>query len=172
MGLFYGRAKYAQCCGDMNGKSKNMFLTLFVPILTHGFYDFCLFTASDTENDGMIMVFFAFEIVVTIAALVLIHISSKKDTALPGMGVPFWQFPAYPYNYYADQQYGQNYQQQGYYTPNGYTQPQNYGQNYQQPQYQNYQQGQYNGYNGYPQQYQDQSYQNNGYNNYNNFNGQ
>lgn len=183
MGLFYGKAKYAQCCGDMSGKSKNMFLTLFVPILTHGFYDFCLFTASDTENDGMIMVFFAFEIVVTIAALVLIHISSKKDTTLPGMGVPFWQFPAYPYNYYANQQYGQNYQQpyqqygqsyqqQGYYTPNGYTQPQNYGQNYQQPQYQNYQQGQYNGYNGYPQQYQNQSCQNNGYNNYNNFNGQ
>ena len=188
MGLFYGKAKYCQCCGDNGGKSKNMFLSMFVPVLTHGFYDFCLFTANDTNNSDMMIVFYAFEIVVTITALVLIHKSSKNDTSLPGMGVPFWQFPAYPYNYYAQQPQYQNYQQnyqqayqpnyqqyqqyqqygqQGYYTPNGYTQPQNYGQNYQQPyqqgyqqQYQNYQQG------GYPQQsqYQGQSYPNNNFN--------
>ena len=231
MGLFYGKAKYCQCCGDSSGKSKNMFLSLFVPILTHGFYDFCLYMSGTNNSKDMMVLFFGFEIVITITALVIIHKTSKGDKAIPGMGVPFWQFPAYPYNYYnynqqpyqqsyqqtyqpqydqtyqqnQYQQYGQygqiNYQQtqygqtlyqqygqtqyqqygqqQGYYTPNGYTQPntsyqdQYYGQNYQQP-YQNYQQqdyaqqGQYYGQNGYSQQYQNTNYQYN----YNGNNGQ
>ena len=187
MGLFYGKAKYCQCAGDNSGKSKNMFLSLFVPILMHGFYDFCLFNSKNME--GIIVLFFVYEAVVTVSALVIIHKSSKNDTNIPGtgMGIPFYQFPAYPYNYYQNSyqntyangynyQYGAQYQStaQNYYTPNGYTQPntqyQNTAQGYGYGQDQAYGQMQYQG--GYQNNYQYQnqgqyqyqgSYQQNGY---------
>ena len=182
MGLYFGRAKYCQCSGNPGGKSKNMFLAFLVPLCTHGFYDFILSLQPD-YGTGVLVVFFAFVITVTIIALVVINRASKTDTPIPGMGVPFWQYPQYPYNYYDQQrqqfgyqyqnayaqpQYQQPYQpqqqyqqyqpqQQGYYTPNGYTQPNT--------QYQGYSQ------NGYAQQgqYQQGGYNNN--NNFNNFNG-
>lgn len=181
MGLFYGKAKYCQCAGDNSGKSKNMFLSLFVPILMHGFYDFCLFNSKNME--GIIVLFFVYEAVVTVSALVIIHKSSKNDTNIPGtgMGIPFYQFPAYPYNYYQNSyqntyangynyQYGAQYQStaQNYYTPNGYTQPntqyQNTAQGYGYGQDQAYGQMQYQG--GYQNNYQYQyqgSYQQSGY---------
>ena len=175
MGLFYGKAKYCFCAGDNSGKNKNMFLAFFVPIITHGFYDFCLF--SEDNIDGIIVLFFAYEIVITISALVIIHKSSKNDVNMPGMGVPFYQFPTYPYDYY--QQYGyqngyaNSYQPQyqngaqGYYTPNGYTQPNTQFQNGfgQNQAYGNtqYQYGYQNNYQ-YQSPYQYQSgYQQNGY---------
>ena len=192
MGRFYGKAKYCQCSGDNQGKTKNLALALIVPILTHGFYDFCLFLNTNAHIEGMITVFFIFEVIITVVAFMQIHKASKGDTSLPGIGgTPFYQMPYYPYNYYANQTqqqyqpYAQNQyqgyqqnqyqqpqqQQQGYYTPNGYTQPnqqyQGYQQNpYQQQQYQGqYQQG------GYQQQY-GQQYQQQNYNNYNNYNNQ
>lgn len=158
MGLFFGRAKYCECCGDLHGKSTNMFMSLLIPILTHGFYDFCLF--SESTIDGIIILFYVYEVIITITAIVIVNKSSKTDTALPGMGVPFYSFTSYPYNYYAQPQY-QSYQQDQY----QYQQPQyqSYQQDqyqYQQPQYQSYPQG------NYSQQQYGQSY--NGYNNYNN----
>ena len=177
MGLYFGRAKYCQCSGNPGGRSKNMFLAFLVPLCTHGFYDFILSLQPD-YGTGVLVVFFAFVITVTIIAIIVINRASKTDTPIPGMGVPFWQYPQYPYNYYDQQrqqfgyqyqnayaqpQYQQQYQQpyqpqqQGYYTPNGYTQPNT--------QYQGYSQ------NGYAQQgqYQQGGYNNN--NNFNNFNG-
>lgn len=190
MGLFFGRAKYCQCCGNNSGKTKNMLLSFFVPLLTHGFYDFCI--SLQKEFEWAMTLFLSYVVIITIVAIVYIHKSSKTDAALPGMGVPFWQYPNYPYNYYAQQQYQQQqylqqqyqqqqyqqqqyqqqqyqqqqyqqqYQQQGYYTPNGYTQPTAPQQGYQQNGF--VRQGQFYDPSGYPQQGQ---YQSNGNNNFN-----
>ena len=192
MGIFYGKAKYCQCSGDNQGKNKNIALALFVPILTHGFYDFCLFLNTNAGIQGMMVVFLIFEVIITIVAFVQIHKASKGDTSLPGIGgTPFYQMPYYPYNYYANQTqqqyqpYAQNQyqgyqnqyqqpqqQQQGYYTPNTYAQPDQQYQGYQQNPYQQGQQyqGQYQQ-GGYQQQY-GQQYQQQNYNNYNNYNNQ
>jgi hypothetical protein len=189
MGIFYGKAKYCQCSGDNQGKNKNIALALFVPILTHGFYDFCLFLNTNAGIQGMMVVFLIFEVIITVVAFIQIHKASKGDTSLPGIGgTPFYQMPYYPYNYYANQTqqqyqpYPQNQyqgyqnqyqqpqqQQQGYYTPNGYTQPNQQYQGYQQNPYQQGQQ-----YQGQYQQggYQQQQYQQQNYNNYNNYNNQ
>lgn len=180
MGLYYGKAKYCMCCGDRSGKNKYIFLSLFIPILTHGFYDFCLF--SERNIDGIIVVFFIFEIIVTIVAFVTIHKSSKGDTAIPGMGTPFYQLPYYPYNYYQNQYqqggYNNAYQYQNYQQPQYQYQYQNYQQgyqqnyqqsayqyqNYQQPQYQQAQQNYYSAQGGYGQaNAQYQTYQSGGY---------
>ena len=189
MGFFYGKAKYSQCMGDKAGKNANLFLSLLVPILIHGFYDFSL--SLQSEFDGSIVIFFGFVIVTTIAAMINVHISSKKSTPMAGMGVPFYQFPSYPYNYYSQtpyqqpvqqpyqqpfQQpyqhpYQQNYQQNSgsYFTPNGYTQVNTFTTSYGQqttppPQngqsYTSYPQQGYTGYNS-PQGYG--SYDPNGY---------
>ena len=202
MGRFYGKAKYCQCSGDNPGKNKNIALALILPILTHGFYDFCLFLNQYAGVEGMMAIFLIFEVFITVFAFVLIHKASKGDTSLPGIGgTPFYQMPYYPYNYYNQtaqpqyqpyeqngyQQQYQGYQQnqyqqpQGYYTPNGYSQPnmQYQDQNYQQP-YQNgyqqnqYQQGQYQGgyQQQYGQQYQQQYQQAQQVQSYNNYNNQ
>ena len=189
MGRFYGKAKYCQCSGDNSGKNKNIALAIIVPILTHGFYDFCLFLNQYAGVEGMMAVFLVFEVIITVFAFIQIHKASKGDTSLPGIGgTPFYQMPYYPYNYYANQTqqqyqpYPQNQyqgyqnqyqqpqqQQQGYYTPNGYTQPNQQYQGYQQNPYQQGQQ-----YQGQYQQggYQQQQYQQQNYNNYNNYNNQ
>ncbi len=41
MGHFYGMAKYYDARGDYNGTRRNMRLSMLIPVLIHGFYDFC-----------------------------------------------------------------------------------------------------------------------------------
>ena len=174
MGVFYGKAKYFASIGDMSGKSRNMALAFFVPLATHGFYDFCLSLQGEFEQ--AMLLFFGFVIITTIAAIINVHTFSKKDTAIPGMGVPFYQMPGYNNGYnntYAQQTYPQSnyqpynqpYQQQGYaqpynqpYQQQGYAQPYNqpyqqqgYAQTFNQPYQQPYNNGNYFTPNGYTQ---------------------
>ena len=133
MGWFYGLAKRQECLGDLSGKRKNICLSLLFPILTHGFYDFCLTEGSDL----FIIIFFVFEIVVTVFAIRKVRELSRFDSPLLPVGMPFagycaqYQTPpfeqyrnnpyAQPYGY---QQYpGQGYQQPQYQQPNTYQQP-------------------------------------------------
>lgn len=46
MGIYYGRSKLCALRGDTNGAAWNMMLSLGVPILLHGLFDFCLFEHS------------------------------------------------------------------------------------------------------------------------------
>ena len=132
MGWFYGLAKRAECAGDPKGKSANLRRALYVPLLTHGFYDFCL----TTEEDMFILVFLVFEIVITVIAVRKVRELSRNDAPLLPVGTPFGQFvrsgvQQYQQPYIYDQ-YGRPQQYGGYQQPyQGYPQQQNGG--YQQP---------------------------------------
>ncbi len=79
MGCYYGMAKYEEACGNAEQSKKNLRKALFVPILIHGFYDFCL----STEYGIFLLVFLVFEIIITILAIKKFKILSKGDRAIP-----------------------------------------------------------------------------------------
>lgn len=93
MGCFYGKAKYAKFTNNKKSLHKNMWLALLVPVLLHGFYDFCLSMGETT----FVVVFFAFEIVVMIVAIMLIRRLSNFDQRVaPPRIPPFIGFPGMP----------------------------------------------------------------------------
>ena len=114
MGWFYGLAKRAECAGDDSGRKTNTFLSLFVPMLIHGFYDFCL----TVNNDIFIVIFLVFEIVITIIAFRKVSELSRTDAPLLPIGMPFGQFVRS-----GQQQYQQPYVYQQYGAQPGYGQP-------------------------------------------------
>ena len=108
MGWFYGNAKRCECRGDTVGCSANKRRALIVPTLVHGFYDFCL----SADEDYFLLVFFVFEIIITVTAFRKVGQLSREDTPLP-IGTPFGQYVrsgqqqySQPYIY---QQYGMQY---------------------------------------------------------------
>lgn len=130
MGYFYGLAKRGEAQGDEGQKSRSLMLALIVPVLIHGFYDFCL-----TWNGEMLIVFIVFEILITILALRKVNQLSREDMQIYPGGHTFTRM--YSENPGA---YGQNYT--GYTDPfrgTGFGQFGQYG-SYQQPFRQPYQQ--------------------------------
>ena len=94
MGYFYGLAKLAASRGNLPGSKTNLALALIVPVLTHGFYDFCL----SMESGFFIALFYAFEIGVTVYAFFKVRKLSREDTVLTEDGVaPGAQDPVQPY---------------------------------------------------------------------------
>ncbi|MBQ3379387.1 MAG: PrsW family intramembrane metalloprotease [Clostridia bacterium] len=75
MGYFYGIAKRCEYRGDFRSMKLNLKLALIVPMLLHGFYDFCLSTGSDV----FIAIFFIFEIIVTVVTIIKFRKLSKQD---------------------------------------------------------------------------------------------
>ena len=75
MGFYYGMAKFWAVRGDMARKRKAMFMSMLVPILLHGFYDYC----ASAESDIMILLFFAFIIVLDVFAIKTVRKMSKMD---------------------------------------------------------------------------------------------
>ena len=144
MGWFYGMAKRAECAGDASGRSSNLRRAIIVPLLTHGFYDFCL----TVDNDVFIFIFFGFEILITVIAFRKVSELSRTDSPLLPIGTPFGQYVRS-----GQQQYQQPYvyQQYGVQQPYGYGQPQQQQYGYGQPLQQEY------GY-GQPQQQQQYGY--------------
>lgn len=59
MGYFYGLAKIATINSNQKLARKNMFLSIFVPTVLHGFYDFCLMS----NISVLALIFFAFIII-------------------------------------------------------------------------------------------------------------
>ena len=78
MGCYYGYAKFAESRGDIRRRKHYMRLALIIPILTHGFYDFCL----STGYDAFIIVFLVYDIAITIHAFRLMKKLSETDTPL------------------------------------------------------------------------------------------
>lgn len=56
MGIFFGEAKFREDMGDIRGKKKYWKLSLMVPMIAHGFYDFCL--VSGLEFAGLLFLMF------------------------------------------------------------------------------------------------------------------
>ncbi|WP_034476066.1 PrsW family intramembrane metalloprotease, partial [Butyrivibrio proteoclasticus] len=80
MGSYFGAAKRCEALGDKNGMKTNLQKALIVPVGIHGFYDFCL-SVSDYYPIA-ILVFFVFEICITIYAIRKVKKLSASDTAL------------------------------------------------------------------------------------------
>ena len=62
MGYYYGRAKKCEADGDQAGSKHLLKNALWIPVLIHGFYDFCLMS----ENILLILLFFVFIIILFI----------------------------------------------------------------------------------------------------------
>ena len=78
MGYYYGVAKKFSSMKDHLKAVLCLALALISPIMIHGFYDFCL----GMGNPIMIIVFFAFDITITILAFFKVNRLSKYDTPI------------------------------------------------------------------------------------------
>lgn len=75
MGCFYGLAKRYEMTGQRGKCRRCLRRALWVPVLIHGFYDFCL----SAEDEFFIMLFFVFEIIVTTLAYRTVKKFSRED---------------------------------------------------------------------------------------------
>ena len=88
MGFYYGMAKFWAVRGDMGRKRFAMFMSMFVPILLHGFYDYC----ASAESEVFLLIFFVFIIALDVFAIRTVRKMSKLDMPFdppaeaPGMG--------------------------------------------------------------------------------------
>lgn len=78
MGYYYGMAKYYAVRKAWRRESFYQFLSLFIPLLMHGFYDF----AATSTGNSLSMIFFTYIIVMDIIAYVMVLRISKNDTRL------------------------------------------------------------------------------------------
>lgn len=83
MGFFYSRAKEAHVQGRKHSMRRNKCLTLIVPILIHGFYDFLLSMDEDvigeTRSTINTVVWILFVIALFIVSFKLVNKASKED---------------------------------------------------------------------------------------------
>lgn len=75
MGYYYGLAKYSEFSGNMQEVRSDLRKALFIPVLLHGFYDFCL----ESQYDIFILIFLIFELVITIYTIRKLNGLSKTD---------------------------------------------------------------------------------------------
>lgn len=75
MGHYVGLAKSAHRAGQTGMRVFFNVLSVGVPVLIHGFYDFSL----STENDHMLIANMIFTILITFVAFACLHIYAKKD---------------------------------------------------------------------------------------------
>ncbi|MCR4903186.1 MAG: PrsW family intramembrane metalloprotease [Butyrivibrio sp.] len=78
MGHFYGEAKLAYHRGNLRKSKRGLRLALIVPVIIHGFYDFCL----SVESDLLILIFFVYIIVLDIVAFIKVRKYAKEDVAI------------------------------------------------------------------------------------------
>lgn len=84
MGYYLGLAKRYEVMGNMKLRGRYMKLALIIPVLLHGFYDFCLSSGFDV----LLLLFLIYEIVITIVAIKKVRKLSKEDTAFFEGGYP------------------------------------------------------------------------------------
>ncbi|MCR5179070.1 MAG: PrsW family intramembrane metalloprotease [Lachnospiraceae bacterium] len=82
MGCYYGIARYEAARGNVKQSGTELKKALLIPVLLHGFYDFCL----SSGRDVFLLVFLVFEIIITILAIKKFKKLSKGDTEIPGSG--------------------------------------------------------------------------------------
>ncbi len=74
MGHYYGQAKYYEQQGEYGKRKLNMLLSVVIPVLIHGFYDFCV-------TGGMaLLVFLIFMVILDVVAFRAVRRYSKEDT--------------------------------------------------------------------------------------------
>lgn len=75
MGHYVGLAKAAQNRGDFSKRMFYNFLSFFIPVLIHGFYDFSL----ATEFDELLIANLVFTVAITVVAFFSLHKYAKGD---------------------------------------------------------------------------------------------
>lgn len=80
MGYWFGRAKHARYYG-LPGSGKYLALSFLVPVLLHGFYDFCCFMSGNTL---FLILFYAFLIVFFVSAIRCVKKASAEDMPVGG----------------------------------------------------------------------------------------
>ena len=86
MGTWYGLAKRREGAGDPEGAAVFRRRALVVPLLLHGFYDFC----ATYEQPVMGLVFLAFVIIMFIAASRLVRRMSESDNYIDQNRFDLW----------------------------------------------------------------------------------
>lgn len=79
MGSYYGIAKLREREGDKRGKKHALRLALLVPVLMHGFYDFCLDFCLSGDSGLLYLAFLVFEVLITVAAFRRVRKLSRED---------------------------------------------------------------------------------------------
>ena len=83
MGYFYSRAKFASLTNKKGDYTKNMWLTLLIPIVGHGIYDGILFAAQASGADiieGLgALLWIAYVVVLFVFSFILVIKSAKND---------------------------------------------------------------------------------------------
>ena len=78
MGYYLSMAKVADINKDYSSTKKNKFLSLIVPVLLHGIYDFCLFSGVF----GFVIIFLIFMIILYIKSFAKIKKMSRENKRL------------------------------------------------------------------------------------------
>ena len=81
MGYYYGLARYSHGIGDTLKEKIHLRNALLVPVMLHGFYDFCL----SADQGIFFLLFILYEIIITVVAIRHVKRLSKKDTLIPDM---------------------------------------------------------------------------------------
>lgn len=105
MGYYYGQAKYCEQRGERGKCRQYQFLSLFMPIMLHGFYDFC----ATLNYSLMTVVFLVYIVILDIFAYRSIKRFAKEDEHIPGTaeeGDPGYGAGEDPYAQYRQGTYG------------------------------------------------------------------
>lgn len=78
MGVFLGEAKICERAGDLEGTKRFWRLSLWIPVLAHGFYDFCLFRGTALS----FAVFLVFVLVMDFYTVSRINRSAREDVRM------------------------------------------------------------------------------------------
>ena len=82
MGHYYGQAKYMKDSGNEKKASYYMTLSLIVPILIHGLYDYLITSNQNPDGDMYGLVFLVYIFGFDIVAFCKVRRYSKEDTAV------------------------------------------------------------------------------------------
>ena len=80
MGYYYGQAKHCQQTGDTSKQHMYQFLSIFMPVLLHGFYDFC----ATLDYAMMTIIFLVYIVILDIFAFRSIKRFAREDEHIPG----------------------------------------------------------------------------------------
>lgn len=75
MGIYLGLAKINEIKGDNKLSNKYKILSIFIPMITHGIYDFCLFVG----NGFFVLIFLIFVIIVDVICIKKVKQISKNN---------------------------------------------------------------------------------------------
>lgn len=78
MGLFYANSKQADLYNSGLGHRRNQWLAFFVPVLLHGYYDFCLMSG----NTFLAGSFWLFVVVMDVVAIRVVRWQAQNDRKL------------------------------------------------------------------------------------------